>query len=167
MAPCTLSGIFVRTSFSFCSNLSAHYFSSCVSIFTFSIIVSSSSLPSLVTCNFVAYSLARDCTSCATLTCNLYNSFFGMLSNTNYTSMRYLSGICAMASLTYTMYVVLWKLRLTFATSWIVSSSFYAVFSIASISRGIGSTPLSCSWATCIHSRSSLMSANSFRILTL
>jgi hypothetical protein len=72
-----------------------------------------------------------------------------------------------MASLTCNMSIVIWKLRISCATSWIVSSSFYAVLSLSFVSQGIGSAPLSFFLASCIYSRTYLMSSNSFLILPL
>jgi hypothetical protein len=57
MAIYALSGILVQTSFSFFSRLSAHCFSSFVSIFTYSTTSSRESFPFLVSCNFVTYVL--------------------------------------------------------------------------------------------------------------
>jgi hypothetical protein len=68
IASCTLYGIFLNTSFSFCSRLSTCFFSSYVSSLTFSTTICRASLPSMVTCNFVTYTLACYCTSCVTLT---------------------------------------------------------------------------------------------------
>jgi hypothetical protein len=68
---CAFFGILVKNSFSFFSSLSACCFSSCVFIWNLSMMSCSTSLPSLVNSSFVASTLAYDCTSCVTLTCNL------------------------------------------------------------------------------------------------
>jgi hypothetical protein len=157
MATCALSQIFVKNSFSFCSNLSTRCFSSCVSSWACSITISSASFPSLVTCNFIASALDRNCTSCVTLTCSLYSDFVGILATTNCTYARYLSVVCSMALSTYNISIVIWKVGIPCPTSLIVSSSFCAVLPLASMSRGIGYVPLSFIWVSCIYSRTFLM----------
>jgi hypothetical protein len=143
------------------------FFSSCVSILTCSTTSSSASSPFMVTCNSIIFVLARNCTSCATLTCSLYNAFVGILVNTNCTYTRSLSGIWAMASLTYNISVVIQKLGLVFTMIWIVSSYFCAVLSFSFFARGIDYVPLYFLCIDCIYYKTYLMSANLFVILPL
>jgi len=72
-----------------------------------------------------------------------------------------------MASSTYNIFVVIWKFILSCTMSSIVSSSFCVVMSLVSVGRGINSSPISCIWDVCIHSKTYLMLANSFLILPL
>jgi hypothetical protein len=94
----TLSGIFLKTSYNLFSNLSACFFSSLFSILNCSIFICSIYLTSLAISSSVASALARDCTSCVTLTCNLYSDFVGIFAKTNSNCSNSLSGFCAISS---------------------------------------------------------------------
>jgi hypothetical protein len=143
------------------------FFFSCVFKFTFSTTISSASFPFLFTCISIVSTMTCDCTSYVTLTCILYNVFFGILANTNYTCVRYLSGIWAMALSIWNISIVIWNLGLSSAMIWIVSSLFCTILSPVYLAWGIGSSPLSCVWVDFISSRTWLMSSNSFLIIPL
>lgn len=162
---CALPRILVKTSFSFVSKLSLHCFSSFVSIFNYLTTSSKESFPFLVSYNSAASVLACDCTSYTTLTCSLYSSFVGIFSNTNSTYARYFNGFWAMASSICIISDIILKLGLVFFMVWMVSYSFGAVLSSASIVHGINSIPLSCLCVTCICSRTFLILANSLYIV--
>jgi hypothetical protein len=111
-----LSGILLKTSFSLCSNLYVCLFSSCVSRFTYFTTNYMASFPFLVTCNSFTSILSHVFTSYVTSTCSLYNASVGILSNTNCTYSRSLSGIWDKALSTYNIYVFIWKLGLSCTT---------------------------------------------------
>jgi hypothetical protein len=162
-----LSRILVKTSFSFYSKVSVYFFSSFVSSFTYSTIISSASFLFLATCNFVTSVLARNWTSYVTLIFSMYNNFVSIWDSTNYTSAKSMSGVWAMDSSTCSMCVVTWKLKLSCATIWMVSSSFYMLLSSAFVVWGINYVAFSYLFVACILSMTCFISYNTFIILPL
>jgi hypothetical protein len=143
MASCALSRIIEKFSFNLCSKLSACCISYFVSRFTCSTTSSRESLPFLVFYNYVTSVLACDCTSCGTLTCNLYSAFVGIFANTNCTCARYLSGVWAMDSSICKIFDVSGKLGFDCTMVWMVSSLFGVILSFAFVAGGVGYVPLS------------------------
>jgi hypothetical protein len=152
-----LSGILMKTSFSFFSKLSVCCFSYFVSKFTFTTTSSRASLSFFVTCNSVASILARDCTSSVTLTCSFYNAFVVIFANTNCTYAKYLSGVWVMTSSTCNILVVIWKLGLSCVMVWMMFVSFCVVLSFVSVTGGIIFVPLSCLYTSFICPNTSLI----------
>jgi hypothetical protein len=72
-----------------------------------------------------------------------------------------------MDSSAYIMSIVIWNLVLSYATVWMVSSSFCALLSSASVVQGIDYIPLYFLCAACILSKTFLILANSFLMLPL
>jgi hypothetical protein len=164
---CTLSIIILKTSCSFFARLSAFFFSSYFSVLNFSIFNCIISLTSLATSSSIASSLARDCTSCVMLTCNLNSAFVGIFAKTNSNCSKYFSSFCTIFSSIFSMSYVMLKFGLVCAMNFIVSSSSCAIMSSSSVDCYIGPFPLSYFCMSCIHSRTCLTSIKSFIILSL
>jgi hypothetical protein len=139
------------------------HFSICTSLRA----ISNTSFSSLVVSKFVASILALDCTSCATLTYNLYSTFVGILANTNSICSMSLTCFCTMSLSICNMSLVMLKFSLAtchylycfFLTLHGMSCS-YVVFCCCVC-------PLCCTLVNCICSKTCLTSFSSCIIFSL